>query len=116
MDKSDPAWKLAQATYEAMEGTDKEALDRAFIELKPPARDIARAYALCLHTAPFASTEKTRLALNARLQVALMEEHVAAQQRMGRTMEILTWVLIWLTVLLGVFGIFEFFHLLAGRQ
>jgi hypothetical protein len=60
MDQNDPAWKLAQATVASLSDRG-DALDRALRELKPTSGDVARAYALCLTTPPFASTEATRL-------------------------------------------------------
>jgi hypothetical protein len=99
-----PAWKLAMATEEARATGVLDVLERAFEELKPTSKTIAQAYALCLTRAPFSNSEANRLILNTRLQVALMEEHVAAQERMSRTINILTAVLVVLTLLLVVFG------------
>ena len=99
MDKTHPAWIVAEAALAVLRG-DNEALEKVFKELKPTTRVVAQAYALCLNTPPFSQTEATRLILGTRLQVALVEEHVAAQKRMGRTINVLTVVLVILTVLL----------------
>ena len=105
MDKEDPAWKIAEATYNSL-STDPSTLDATLKKLQASAEDIARAYALCLSPTPFSSTEATRLILQSRLHVALVQEHVAAQKRMGRTVNILTWALVVLTVVLvGLGGI-----------
>jgi hypothetical protein len=45
--------------------------------------------------------------LNTRLQVALVEEHVVAQKRMGFTINALTWVLVVLTLVLVAFGVVD---------
>jgi hypothetical protein len=75
MDKNDAAWKLAEAAH-ASTNSGPDTLETALTDLKPSARDIARAYALCLSAGPFASSEAPRLILAQRLQVALVEEHV----------------------------------------
>jgi hypothetical protein len=106
VDRSDPAWQLADAALASMR-TDPDTLEGVIRDLKPTARDMARAYTLCLTTPPFAQTEATRLILNSRLQVTLVEEHVAAQRRMGWTINFLTGVLVVLTVLLVIFGEFD---------
>jgi hypothetical protein len=103
MDKNDVAWKLAEAAH-ASTNSGPDTLETALTDLKPSARDIARAYALCLSAGPFASSEAPRLILAQRLQVALVEEHVEAQRRMGRTINALTWVLVVLTVVLVILG------------
>ena len=103
MDQQDPAWRIAEAAH-ASTNSGPDTLDTALRDLKPSAKDIARAYALCLSAGPFASAEAPRLILAARLQVALVEEHVKAQQRMGRMITGLTWVLVALTVALVIFG------------
>jgi hypothetical protein len=105
MDESDPAWKLAQAALASLSNADR--LEEAFKELKPTAITIARAYSLSLTTPPFSTREANRLILDARLQVALMEEHVAAQKRMGFTINALTWVLVALTLVLVIFGVVD---------
>ena len=76
-----------------------DGLEKTFEELKPTSKTIAQAYALCLTRAPFASSEANRLILSTRLQVALVEEHVRAQRRMGLTVNILTAVLVALALL-----------------
>jgi hypothetical protein len=103
MDQQDPAWKIATAAH-ASTNSGPDALDAVLTDLKASASDIARAYALCLSAGPFASAEAPRLILATRLQVALVQEHVKAQQRMGRTITGLTWVLVALTVALVIFG------------
>jgi hypothetical protein len=107
LDENDPAWKIAVAAR-ASANSGPDALDAALTELKPSARDIARAYALCLSQQPQLqeqfSSEAIRLILAARLQVALVEEHVEAQRRMGRTITGLTWMLVVLTVVLVILG------------
>jgi hypothetical protein len=103
MDQNDVAWKIAEATLASI-NTGPDTLDTALTDLKASAKDIARAYALCLtNRTPFGS-EANRLILNTRLQLALMQEHVAAQKRMGLTINILTTVLVVLTVVLVIFG------------
>jgi hypothetical protein len=103
VDQNDAAWKIAEATMASL-GGHPDALDTALTDLKASARDIARAYALCLWKPPFSATEASRLILNTRLQVALVQEHVAAQRRMGLTVNILTFVLVVLTIALVIFG------------
>lgn len=105
MDHNDPAWKIAEATLTSI-NTGPNTLDAALVGQS--ATDIARAYALCLTSqTTFASNEATRLILSARLQVALVQEHVAAQRRMGRTVNRLTVAIAALTLLLVIFGIIE---------
>jgi hypothetical protein len=106
MDESDTAWKLAKAV-QAAASNDPDNLDKTFAELKPSATHIARAYTLCLTTSPFNLSEANRLILNARLEVALMEEHVAAQRRMGVTINVLTGVILFLTLVLVGFGVID---------
>ena len=103
MDANHPAWKLAAAAHATWLG-DADALENAIAELKPSSKTIAQAYALCLTNGLPFSPEAARLMLKARLQVAVMEEHVAAQERMGQTINVLTGVLVVLTLLLVVFG------------
>ena len=91
MDKKDPAWKLAEAAHKAA-GGDVNALKEAFQTLKPDAVTVAQAQTLCLTTAPFSTSEATRLALNA-MQSAISE-------RGARKLILLTWVLVALTVAL----------------
>ena len=114
MDESDLAWKVATAALKSL--ADTGALDSALSELKPSAKDIARAYGLCLTTSPFAQTEATRLVLNARLQVALVQEHVTAQERMGRMINVLTWVLVVMTTALVIFGGIDFWQKWRGYR
>jgi hypothetical protein len=106
VDQDDPAWKLVAAAEATWKG-DVGALDRAFTELKPTSEAVARAYSLCLTTPPFSAIEGARLMLTTRLQVLLTDELVAAQRRMGRTINILIGVLVVLAVILLLFGGFE---------
>ena len=106
MDENDPAWKLAAAAHESLNGGPDD-LEAVFKDLKPTTITIAQAYALCLTKNPFSGDSRSRLILNARLEVALMEEHVAAQRRMGRTINVLTWVLVVLTLVLVIFGLID---------
>ena len=92
------------ATHEARANADPDILEMAFEDLKPTSKTIAQAYALCLTRAPFSGAAANYMTLETRLQVALMQEHVAAQERMNRTINILTGVLVVLTLLLVVFG------------
>jgi hypothetical protein len=102
VDQNDPAWKIAEAALKSID-SGPSTLDAALLQAS--AKDIARAYALCLSSlTPFSQTEATRLILDTRLQVALVQEHVAAQQRMGRTLNILTVALVVLTLALVIFG------------
>jgi hypothetical protein len=103
VDNNDPSWKLADASFQTLRG-DHEAFDRALTELRPTSRTLARAYALGLYAQPFISHGGVPLILEKRLQVALMEEHVAAQRRMGRTINRLTFWLVVLTLALVVFA------------
>ena len=109
MDKGDPAWKLAAAVTASLSG-DADDLEEVFKDLKPTTTTIARAYALCLTKQPFAGAEANRLILGARLQVALMEEHIAAQKRMGFTINALTWALVALTLALTIFGVVDLYQ------
>lgn len=102
MNPEHPAWRLAAAIH-AGHG-DADATERAFEELKPNAVTICQAYALCLTVQEF-NPQSYRLILAARLQLELTQEHVAAQERMGRKLERLTRVLIVLTIALAVFGL-----------
>jgi len=102
-DPNDPAYKLAQAALEASKG-DVDAIERAFQELKPTTITLARAYALCLSTQPFASTEGSRLMLST-LQYALAEKTAAR-------LNILTWALVIVGVIVG--GV-DIYLRLSGR-
>jgi hypothetical protein len=93
MDQSDPAYQLAQAASQL--GTDDDALDKAIARLRPSATDIARAYARSFYN-PFGNSDSQRQALAARLQVEI-----------GATLDRLNRVLIFLTVLLVLFGIID---------
>jgi hypothetical protein len=106
MNENDPAWKLAAAADASLKGG-SDILEEAFKNLKPTTITIAQAYALCLTKQAFAVDSRSRMILETRLQVALMEEHVAAQRRMGFTINALTWVLVVLTVVLVVFGVID---------
>jgi hypothetical protein len=114
VDQNDPAWKIAEAALASV-NSGPSILDAALNDSEASAKDIARAYALCLTSqTPFVSTEATRLILSARLQVALVREHVAAQRRMGRTINILTGVLVVLTVVLVILGAIAIWPQLRG--
>jgi hypothetical protein len=63
VDSGDPAWQLAEAAFAVVRG-DPHALERAIKTLKPTTATIAKAYGLCLTTAPFCGTEATRLLLS----------------------------------------------------
>jgi hypothetical protein len=97
-----PAQKLAAAA-EAARQADPDALERAIAELKPTNRSKIIAQALAIFLKDNASSGNREI-LAARLQIQLMEEHVAAQERMGQTISVLTGVLVVLTLLLVVFG------------
>jgi hypothetical protein len=77
--------------------------------LKPTARDLARAYEWAFFD-HFVGSAAHRHALRARLEGALVEEHVAAQQKMGRAVTWLNWVLVFLTVALVYFATFDYLH------
>ena len=114
MNENDPAYKLAAAA--AKLGSDHDALDREIAWLKPTARDIARAYERAFY-APFDGQEAFRFALRARLDAALVDEHVAAQRKMGRTISRLTWALVGLTAALVYFATFDYLnHRSTGRS
>jgi hypothetical protein len=115
VEQNDPAWKIAEATL-ALLNSGPNTLDTALTDLKASARDIARAYAQCLSQAPFSQYEANRLILNTRLQVALVQEHVAAEQRMGRTFNILTGVLVVLTIALVFLGGIDIWAKLEHRS
>jgi hypothetical protein len=106
MDENDPAWRLAAAAHESLAGG-PDILEEAFKVLKPTPITIAQAYAICLTKQTFSVDSRNRMILEARLQVALMEEHVAAQRRMGFTINALTWVLVVLTLALVIFGVID---------
>jgi hypothetical protein len=113
VDQNDPAWKIAEAAQISIY-RDPDALDKALTDLKASAKDIARAYAFCLTAgSPFAA-EATRLILATRLQVVLTQEHVAAQRAMGATINILTGVLVFLTVVLVILGSIDIWEKLCG--
>jgi hypothetical protein len=71
---------------------------------------VARAYALCLTDSAFTSRGAPQLILREYLQLRLMQEHVAAQERMGRTINRLTFGLFILTAALAALtaGLFWF--------
>lgn len=104
-DPNDPAYKLAQAALDALRG-DLDAIDRAFNEQKPTTRTLTRAYILCLNTPPFANTEATRLILGT-LQYRLAE-------KTAHRLNVLTAVLVFLTLALIGFGIFDVYTRLHG--
>jgi hypothetical protein len=106
MDENDPAWKLAAAADASLKGG-PDILEEAFKALEPSPTTIAQAYALCLTKSQFQADSRSGLILSARLQVALVEEHVAAQRRMGFTINALTWVLVVLTLILVAFGVVD---------
>lgn len=112
MDQNDPAWKIAAAAHAAVhDGKGDDAFDKLLGDLKPSSKTLARAYALCVTEQTFwlAGQYKPALTMmiNARLQVTLLQEHIAAQERMSRTINILTGVLVVLTVVLVIFGVVE---------
>ena len=116
VEQSDPAWKLAAAADAAGMSGDMDAFERAFAALKPNSRIIARAYAVCLTKPPFTAHEASRLILYRYLEVALMEEHVAAQRRMGRTINRLTFFLVLLTAALVFFGVVDLIEKSRPRE
>ena len=97
-DPNDPATKLAEAALAAARG-DPDAIDRAFNEQRPTTRTLTRAYALCLSTSPYSGTEATRLILST-LQYRLAE-------KTAHRLNVLTGVLVFLTLVLIGFGIFD---------
>jgi len=104
VNQEDPAWQIAEATVASI-SNGPDTLDATLVELRASARDIARAYALCLTgNTPFSQNSATRLILESRMHVALVEEHVQAQKRMGRTVNILTFVIMVMTGALVYFG------------
>jgi hypothetical protein len=106
LDANDPAYKLAQAALDTLNG-DVSAIDRAFKELNPTAETLTRAYALCLiNGTPFCGSEATRLILNA-LQNRLAE-------KTAHRLNVLTGVLVFLTVVLIGFGVFDVYMRLHG--
>jgi hypothetical protein len=97
--KNDPAWKLCEAAQAALNG-DLDAIDRVFDEVKPTAKSIAMAYALCLMAnAPFQSSEANRLIIGS-LQYRLTEETT-------RKLNVLTWWLVVPTVILALLAIVD---------
>jgi hypothetical protein len=105
LDTNDPAYRLAQAAFDALRG-DIDAIDRAFKELKPTTQTITRANIVCLTTAPFSASEATRLILST-LQYQLAEK---TAQRLNQ----LTWALAAFTFVLTGFGIFDVYMRLHG--
>jgi hypothetical protein len=105
LDPNDPAYKLAQAVFDALRG-DLDAIDRAFNEHKPTTRTLTRAYTICLNTPPFSGMEATRLLLGT-LQYWLAE-------KTARRLNALTWVIASLTFVLIVFGGFDVYLRLHG--
>jgi hypothetical protein len=106
LDTNDPAYKLAEATQNSLKGGDVGAIDRVYKELKPTAETITRAYALCLiNESPF-SPEANRLILNA------LQNRLAEKTAHGLT--VLTRWLVFLTVVLIGFGIFDVYMRLRG--
>jgi hypothetical protein len=108
LDTNDPAYKLAQAAKDAVNG-DLDAIDRAFKELKPDTRILTRAYTLCLmNGTPFSGAEAPRLVLNT-LQYQLAEK---TAQRIKQ----LTWALVGFTIVLIGFGVIDICMRLHGRS
>ncbi len=106
IDTNDPAYRLAKAAFDSARG-DPDAIDRAFNELKPTTKTITRAYVFCLCIPPFYGLEAPRLILNT-LQYQLAE-------KTARRLNVLTGVLVILTLLLIAFGIFDVCMRLNGR-
>jgi hypothetical protein len=104
-DRNDAAWKLAEASLDTVRG-DLDAIGRAFDEIKPNTRTLARAYALCLNTPPFSQTEATRLILHT-LQYALAE-------KTADKLNALTKALVFLTLALLLFGVFDIYLRMRG--
>jgi hypothetical protein len=98
LDPNDPAYKLAQAALDTLNG-DLNAIDRAFKALKANTRILTRAYTLCLINGPFSQAQATRLILET-LQYRLAE-------KTAHRLNVLTWVLVILTVGLFCFGAFD---------
>jgi len=103
VDQDHPARRLADAA-KATGKPDPDALEKAIAELKSTSKSKFIAQALAVSIADNASSGDREI-LSARLQVELVEEHVAAQERMGQTINVLTGVLVVLTLLLVVFGL-----------
>lgn len=108
MDRKQAAQKLVTKLQSAMNAAaipTNYDIDSVFDELQPDAETICLAYAHCLaKNLP----ESLRLIFQTRLQLVLTQEHVAAQERMGRRLESLTWALLVLTAVLVVFGLAEY--------
>jgi|SRR5580700_235932 hypothetical protein len=107
MNESHPAWKLAEGARSAVASANVELLEKA-INPFPSADTIAQALALSLTTHPFIQYDAPRQILRDYLQVALTREHVAAQKRMGRTVNRLNVILVFLTAALVWFGYVDY--------
>jgi hypothetical protein len=103
VDQNDPARKLAQAAYDFAGGR-TQAFGQALQELRPNATIIARAMELSLTEAPFTAYSSNREILNTYLRIALARENIDAQERIGRTVKWLNWILVALTAALVWFG------------
>lgn len=102
--KNTAAWKLAELAQNL--GADFSLFDAAL--KASSADDIARAYTHCLTDPIYQTRSVPRLVLREYLQLRLMEEHVAAQRRMGRTITWLNWALVVFTLALVWFSYVEY--------
>ena len=101
-DPNGTALAIAQAAFDAAKFGNITLFDA--MQSSCSADDIARAYALSLTEKALDGSEKHRLILREYLQLKLMHEHVAAQKRMGRTINWLTFALLVFTAALAWFG------------
>jgi hypothetical protein len=97
------AWKLAKAAHKSLSDDTRDALDLALVETRATAKDIARAYVLA-QDGRITNSASTMQILTTRLQIALVEEHVREQERMGGTLNVLTRRIFWLTLALVLFS------------
>jgi hypothetical protein len=106
VDRNETALALAQAAFDAARFGNITLFDA--VQSSCSADDLARAYALSLTEKALDGSEKHRLILREYLQLKLMHEHVAAQRRMGWTINVLTGALLAFTAALAWFGYVDY--------
>jgi hypothetical protein len=97
--KNDVASELSKAAIDSVTAplmNSPTYFDDTFTRLNPSAQEIARA--MCIAAASHSGFTIVQQLLNAYLQSVLTRDHVRAQERMASTATILTWAIIFLTV------------------
>lgn len=91
-------YELAGAAHNSIRQGNPAVLDACIAELNPTAVEVAQAYGVAMIVPPFFGDSRTYMFLKARLDLVLVREHIAAQERVARAQERLSRVLVGLAI------------------